>query len=149
MCQDHAHLFVACCRARGIPFFLDAARFAENSWFIQAREPGYADWGLDAIARKFFDLADGCTISAKKDGIAHIGGVLGTRSDAHAELFRNELILGEGFPTYGGLAGRDLDAIGVAGENALRLTLYLLGTSRLLGRVEWQIAGYRLPHPFP
>lgn len=107
------------CRAAGVPFFLDAARFAENAWFIHSREPGYQDWTLEAIARRFFSLADGCTMSAKKDGIVHIGGLLCTQRDDWAERFRNELILGEGFITYGGLAGRDLAALAIGLKEAL------------------------------
>ena len=109
----------AVCKARGVPFFLDAARFAENAWFIHTREPGFETWSLPDIARAMFDLADGCTLSAKKDGIVHIGGLLCTRKDDWAELFKNELILGEGFPTYGGLAGRDLEAMAVGLAEAL------------------------------
>jgi tryptophanase len=101
------------CRARNVPFFIDAARFAENAWFVQRDEPGWHDVPIKTIVRRAFDLADGCTMSAKKDGIVHIGGVLATRSAAQAERFRNELILGEGYPSYGGLAGRDLEAVAV------------------------------------
>ena len=101
----------ALCRRYGIPFFLDAARFAENAWLVSQREPAYRDWSPRDIAKRAFQLADGCVISLKKDGLTAIGGLIGLRDDdVHAKCELN-LIATEGFSTYGGLAGQDLERL--------------------------------------
>ena len=101
------------CKAFNIPLYIDACRFAENCYFIKIREKGYADKSVPEIARELFSYADGCTMSAKKDAFANIGGFLAMHDATLARDCRNLLIITEGFPTYGGLAGRDLEAISI------------------------------------
>ena len=127
-----------------IPLYLDACRFAENAWFIKRDEPGYGDLAPREIARKMFSLADGCTFSAKKDAFANIGGFLCTNNNKLAELETNVLILTEGFPTYGGLAGRDLEAIAVGLEEILQSEYleYRIASTAYFGR---HIADHGVP----
>ena len=139
----------AVCDRHGVPLFLDACRFAENAWFIKLREPGQADRSIPDIVRDMAALADGMTMSAKKDGLANIGGWLAVNDDALAEQCRNLLILTEGFPTYGGLAGRDLEAIAqglreVVDEDYLR---YRIRSTEYLGEAVDR-AGVPVVKPF-
>ncbi|MBL7703635.1 MAG: tryptophanase [Ferruginibacter sp.] len=107
------------CAENNIPLFIDACRFAENAYFIKLREAGYSDKSIPEIVQELFSYADGCTMSAKKDAFANIGGFLALRNEALAQQCRNLLIMTEGFPTYGGLAGRDLEAIAIGLEEVM------------------------------
>ena len=117
--MENARAVSAVCRKHGIPLYFDACRFAENAYFIKQRESGYASKTPKQIAQQMFALGDGCTMSAKKDGLANIGGFLCTNDDVLARQEKDLLILTEGYPTYGGLAGRDLEAIAVGIQEAL------------------------------
>jgi tryptophanase len=107
------------CDRHGVLLYLDAARFAENAWLAREREPALLGLSPAAVARAFFDLADGCLMSAKKDGLVNIGGFIALRDAALARRVRAAMVVGEGFPTYGGLAGRDLDAMAIGLQEVL------------------------------
>jgi len=131
-----------------IPLYFDAARFAENAYFIKLREGGYQDISIKEIVREMMSYADGCTMSAKKDGLANIGGFICTNSKVLAEEEKELLILTEGFPTYGGLAGRDLEAIAVGLQEVLEedYLRYRLAEARYLGEHLMEI-GYPIVQP--
>jgi tryptophanase len=132
----------------GKPLVLDACRFAENAMFVKLREPGQGDRPVKEIAREMFSLADGCLVSAKKDGLANIGGFIALRDARWVEAARNLLVLTEGFPTYGGLAGRDLEAIAVGLEEVLHedYLAYRLRTAEYLGE-KLLAAGVQIVEP--
>jgi tyrosine phenol-lyase len=134
----------AVCKLHRIPLYFDACRFAENAWFIKLREPGYADKTPKRIAQEMFRYGDGCTMSAKKDGMANIGGFLCTNDDFLAQQEKDLLILTEGYPTYGGLAGRDLEAIAIGVQEALEedYLRYRIASTAYLGN---HIAGQGVP----
>ena len=138
----------ALCNAHGIPLYLDACRFAENAWFIRSREDGWARHSPLDIARAMFALVDGCTMSAKKDGLANIGGFLSLNDDELIARCRSNLILTEGFPTYGGLAGYDLEAIAIGLKEVLRSQYlrYRIRSIEYLGDRLWR-AGVPIVRP--
>jgi tryptophanase len=138
----------AVCDQHGIPLFLDACRFAENAYFIKLREPGQGGRAVREIVREMFDLADGATISAKKDGLVNIGGILLLRDEALALRADALLILTEGFLTYGGLAGRDLEAMAQGFEEVVHedYLAYRIRSTEYLGEKLKQI-GYSIVEP--
>jgi len=142
--MENARQVSAVCRKHGIPLYFDACRFAENAWFIKLREPGYSSKTPKEIAQEMFRLGDGCTMSAKKDGMANIGGFLCTNDDLLAQQQKDLLILTEGYPTYGGLAGRDLEAIAVGIQEALEedYLRYRIASTAYLGN---HIASHGVP----
>jgi tryptophanase len=136
----------AICRKHRIPLYFDACRFAENAYFIKVREPGYESKSPKQIAQEMFRYGDGCTMSAKKDGLGNIGGFLCTNNDLLAQQEKDLLILTEGYPTYGGLAGRDLEAIAVGLQEALHedYLRYRIASTAYLGN---HIAEQGVPSP--
>jgi tryptophanase len=146
--MENLRAYAALLHRHGKPLILDACRFAENAMFVKMREPGYAGVPVKRIAQEMFALADGCTMSAKKDGMVNIGGFLALRHEDWLEGVRNMLILTEGFPTYGGLAGRDLEAMAVGLEEVLdeEYLRYRLRTAEYLGE-KLEAAGVGFVRP--
>ncbi len=142
--MENARAVSAVCRKHKIPFYFDACRFAENAYFIKMREAGYTDKTPKQIAQEMFRLGDGCTMSAKKDGMANIGGFLCTNDDTLARQEKDLLILTEGYPTYGGLAGRDLEAVAVGLQESLEedYLRYRIASTAYLGN---KIAEHGVP----
>ncbi len=136
------------CKQHNLPLYIDACRFAENCWFIREREPGFASKDVIDIARELFSYADGATMSAKKDGLVNIGGFLATNDDTLARQEARLLILTEGFPTYGGLAGRDLEAIAIGLHEVVEhdYLRYRITSTAYLGKHLTQI-GYPIVQP--
>ena len=135
-------------KQHGKPLIMDVCRFAENSMFIKLREPGYERTPIREIAQEMFSYADGCTMSAKKDGMVNMGGFIALREDTWIDAVRNGLIMAEGYPTYGGLAGRDLEAMAVGLEEGLQedYLRYRLRTAEYLGeRLETAGVGFVKP----
>jgi tryptophanase len=135
-------------KQHGKPLVMDVCRFAENAMFIKLREPGYERMPIRDIAQEMFSYADGCTMSAKKDGMVNMGGFIALRDDAWIDAVRNGLIMAEGYPTYGGLAGRDLEAMAVGLEEGLQedYLRYRLRTAEYLGeRLEAAGVGFVKP----
>ena len=132
----------------GIPLYLDACRFAENAYFIKLREPKYKDANVKDIVLEMMSFAEGCTISAKKDGLVNIGGLLCTNNDSLAKKEKDLLILTEGYPTYGGLAGRDLEAMSVGLKEVMNedYLQYRLAQAKYLGEHLMRI-GYDTIQP--
>ncbi len=135
-------------KRHGKPLVLDVCRFAENAMFVKLREPGYADRSIESIVQEMFALADGCTMSAKKDGLVNIGGFIALKDELWVEAARNLLILTEGFPTYGGLAGRDLEALAVGLEEVLHedYLRYRLRTAEYMGE-KLKAGGVQIVEP--
>jgi tryptophanase len=135
-------------KQHGKPLVLDVCRFAENAMFVKLREPGYADRSIESIVQEMFGLADGCTMSAKKDGLVNIGGFIALKDDRWVEAARNLLVLTEGFPTYGGLAGRDLEALAVGLEEVLHedYLRYRLRTAEYMGE-KLKAGGVQIVEP--
>jgi tyrosine phenol-lyase len=132
------------CHRFGIPLFLDACRFAENAYFIKLREPGYEKTSVREIAQEMFSYADGCTMSGKKDGLVNMGGFLAVNDDGLAQQARNILVVTEGFPTYGGLAGHDLQAFALGLDEVLEED-YLQYRIRSVAYLGEKIAAFGAP----